>query len=61
MQKQCDDRYPCALPDPKTGKYGTACDAFDLSLWPPGMRTIATLVQCENTYKTEFVNTYIMM
>ena len=38
MHKPCDDRYPCALPDPKTGKYSTACDAFKISKWPSRMQ-----------------------
>jgi sialate O-acetylesterase len=45
MHTPCGDRYPCALPDPKTGKYSAACVAFDISLWPAGMQSIAKLVQ----------------
>ena len=45
MQKACADSFECALPDPKTGKYGKACLPFNGGDWSPAMQSVAALVR----------------
>ena len=55
-RKPCVDKFECALPDLKTGRYGKFCLPFNADEWSPGLKPLAALVKLNSPSGIPAVN-----